>query len=125
MGYLNKVLNDLVEEGKADGGPFAVVKIGSKYELSVKEPYASRVNNLAGKPDITKGSLRILAYISKNEPIMQNSVVKAFGSSTYNHVKELLEKDFISAKRMGRTKKLATTARFKEYFNLGGENKGS
>lgn len=86
----------------------------------MKEPYASRVNGLAGKPDITKGSLRMLAYISKNEPVMQNSVVKAFGSSTYDHVRELIEKDFVSAKRVGRTKRLATTARFREYFNLGG-----
>ncbi len=96
------------------------MKIGGRYELSVREPYASKVNGLAGKPDITRGSLRILAYISKNEPIMQNSVVKAFGSSTYDHVRELIEKDFISAKRIGRTKRLTTTARFKEYFNLGG-----
>ncbi len=125
IGYLNGLLARLVEDGKAGGDPLAVVKVGGKYELSVKEPYASKVNGLAGKPDITRGSLRILAYVSKNEPIMQSSVVRAFGSSTYGHIKELLEKDFVTAKRAGRTKRLSTTGHFKEYFSLGSAEQGA
>lgn len=119
IGYLKKTIDELIEECKTSSDPFAVVSIGNKYELTLKEPYSTKVNNLAGKPDITKGSLRILAYISKNEPIMQSNIVKAFGSSTYDHVKELAEKDFISTKKVGRTRRIATTNRFREYFSLG------
>ena len=113
-----EMADELVEETKISGDPFLVLKFGDKYELTLKEPYATKVSGLAGSPDITKSSLKILAYISKNEPIMQNSIVKAFGSSTYDHVKELLEKGFISTKKVGRTKRIETTNRFREYFNL-------
>jgi chromosome segregation and condensation protein ScpB len=119
IGYLKQLLGELVEECRTSDDPFSVVLAGSRYELALKEPYAGRVNQLAGKPDITRGSLRILAYISKNEPIMQSSIVKAFGGSTYDHVRELADKGFISAKRFGRTRRLATTSRFREYFSLG------
>lgn len=118
IGYFRRLMDELVEEGKSSAGPFSVSRIGEKYELGVKEPYASRVNGLAGKPDITRGSLKVLAYVSKNEPIMQSSIVRAFGSSTYDHIRELVEKDFITTKKVGRTKRVATTARFREYFNV-------
>ena len=65
--------------------------MGGKYSIGVRNEYAELVGSLAGAPEISKSSLRILAYISKNEPVMQNSIVKAFGSSTYDHIKELGE----------------------------------
>ncbi|MDE1856836.1 MAG: SMC-Scp complex subunit ScpB, partial [Candidatus Micrarchaeota archaeon] len=115
-GYLRKILDQLVEEYTAKDSAIIVFKAGEKYMMGVREPYSSKVSDFAGQPDISKGALRILAYISKNEPIMQNSVVKAFGSSTYDYIRELTEKDFISATKTGRTKKLETTNTFKEYF---------
>jgi chromosome segregation and condensation protein ScpB len=33
-------------------------------------------------------------------------------------MKELLEKEFVSAKRVGRTKRIETTPKFKEYFEV-------
>jgi segregation and condensation protein B len=118
IGYVKKTAEALMEDYTKRSSPLCVIKIGDKYILSIKEPYASKVNNLAGQPEISKGALRILAYISKNEPLMQNSLVKAFGSSSYLYVKELLDNDFIKANRIGRTKKLETTNKFKEYFNF-------
>lgn len=120
-GYLKKVLVELASDyDKNSNTALKIFEIGNKYMLGLKEPYASRVNGLAGAPDMTKGALRILAYVSKNEPIMQNIIVKAFGSSSYEYIKELIEKDFITASRTGRTKRLQTTQKFKEYFNLNG-----
>jgi hypothetical protein len=43
------------------------------------------VKDLAVGPDISRGGLRLLAYISKNDGIMQSQLVKAFGQSTYLH----------------------------------------
>lgn len=118
IGYLKTVMNGLASDYEARNCALAVSMIGDKYLLSVREQYAGKVNALAGSPDISRSALRILAYVGKNEPVMQNSLVKAFGSSTYDHVKELVEKDFIRTARVGRTKKLETTQKFKEYFNL-------
>ena len=118
IGYVKKIADMLIEDYGKRQGPLCVVRIGDKYALSIREPYASRVSGLAGQPDISKGALRALAYISKNEPVMQNSLVKAFGSSVYYYVRELLEGDFIRADRAGRTKRLETTQKFREYFNF-------
>ncbi len=117
-GYLRGLADELTEETKSGAGPFVILRFGDKYEFTLKEPYSSKVGGLAGSPDITKGSLKILAYVSKNEPLMQSALVKAFGSSTYDHIHELLEKGFVSTKKSGRTKRIETTQRFREYFNL-------
>ncbi len=118
VGHVKKILDELINEYQTRDSSLLISKVGEKYTLGVRNDYAERVNKLAGAPDISKGSLRILAYISKNEPVMQSSIVKAFGSSTYDHMRELSEKEFVRTMRVGRTKRVETTNRFKEYFNL-------
>jgi segregation and condensation protein B len=119
VGYLKGVADRLVDDYKIRDSPFIINKINEKYELGLRDPYAKKVSSLAGAPDLSKSALRILAYISKNEPVSQSSIVKAFGSSTYIYIKDLYDKDFVKTKKTGRTKILETTERFKEYFNLG------
>jgi len=118
MGYVKSVMESLIQEYAQREGALEIKMIGDAYVLEVKTAYSLRVASLAGSPDITKASLRILAYISKNEPAMQSGIVKAFGSSVYEHIGELTEKGFIKSEKVGRTKKIETTAKFKEYFEL-------
>lgn len=117
-GYVKKVIEALAEEYAKGQSALEVVSVGDKYALNVKNEYASKVSELAGAPEISKGALRILAYVGRNEPVMQSSIVKAFGSSTYDYMHELLEKDFVTAQRKGRSKRVETTQKFREYFNL-------
>jgi segregation and condensation protein B len=118
VGAVGSLLDDLISEYEARQGALGIFRIGDKYIMSVKEPYAGKVNQLAGAPDLSRGALRILAFVSKNEPVMQSSIVKTFGSASYDYIHELQEKDFIRAQKTGRTKKLDTTEKFKEYFNF-------
>ncbi|MCL5429876.1 MAG: SMC-Scp complex subunit ScpB [Candidatus Marsarchaeota archaeon] len=118
VGSVSKIVEELVNEYNSRNSAVTIFKVGEKYVMGVKEPYAGKVAGLAGSPDLTKGALRILAYISKNEPIMQRDVVKTFGSASYDYIKELVENDFIATKKIGRTKRIDTTQKFKEYFNL-------
>ncbi len=118
VGAVKNIVADLVREYESRDSALVITTIGNKYLLSVKEPYMGRVNQLAGSPDISKGALRILAYISKEEPVLQSSIVKIFGSTTYDYVKELSEKDFVASRKDGRSKKLETTQKFREYFSL-------
>ncbi len=117
-GFIEKSLKELMEKYANDETALRIEEINSKYMFSLKEPYASMVSKLAAGPDISKSSLRILAYVSKNNGIMQSEIVKIFGSSAYEHIKELVEKDFIEAKKQGRSKKIVLTQKFKEYFNV-------
>lgn len=118
VGHVKKMLDELISEYQVRDSALIISKVGEKYTLGIRNEYAEKVGSLAGAPDISKSSLRILAYISKNEPVMQNSIVKAFGSATYDHMKELHEKEFIKTSKVGRTKRVETTDKFKEYFNL-------
>ena len=120
-GMVGGMADELVEEYGSRDSSLYIMKLGGKYMLAVREQYIGRVNSLGGAPDISRGALRILAYISKDEPAMQSTIVKAFGPSSYDYIKELVEKEFVTAKRSGRTKKLETTEKFKEYFSLGPE----
>ncbi len=117
-GYVEGLVKKLMEKYSGSDNALAVVSIGGKYLLTLKEPYASKVNSLAGTPEISKAALKILAYISRKEPILQSDIVKAFGTSVYEQMKELKEKDFVKAETYGRTKRITTTQKFHEYFNV-------
>jgi len=118
LGSVSSILEELIEDYNKRDSALVISKLGNSYLLAVREPYLKYVSTFAGAPDISRGALRILAYISKNEPIMQNNIVKAFGTSSYEYIKEILDKGFIKATKSGRTKKLETTEKFKEYFNF-------
>ncbi|MFI5412440.1 MAG: SMC-Scp complex subunit ScpB [Candidatus Micrarchaeales archaeon] len=118
VGAVSVLVEELITDYESSGSAIGIFKIGDKYIMSVKEPYANKVNELAGAPEMSRGALRILAYVSKNEPVMQNTVVKTFGSSSYDYIHELQEKEFVKANKIGRTKRLETTDKFKEYFNF-------
>ncbi len=118
IGYLKNMMEQLIKEYDARNSAITITKIGDSYMMSVKDEYAPKVSGVAGSPDLSKGALRILAYVSSEEPVMQSQVVKAFGPSVYDYIKELSEKDFVSAVRIGRSKRITTTKKFREYFNI-------
>ncbi len=116
-GIVSRLMKELNEDYVKRDSSIELVEIDGKYMLGLKAPYAKRLSSMATVPDISRGSLRILAYISRNNGVLQSSVVKYFGSGTYDHVKELSEKGFLEYRKQGRSKKLIVTGKFKEYFN--------
>ncbi|MGC8730417.1 MAG: SMC-Scp complex subunit ScpB [Candidatus Micrarchaeia archaeon] len=118
VGYVANLVKDLSEEYETRDTSLTISKIGDKFLISLKEPYLSKVSSLAGSPDISKPALRILAYISKNNPILQSKLVSIFGSSAYSYIHELQEQEFITTKKIGRTKKIQLTDKFNIYFEI-------
>ncbi len=118
VGYVGKVLDELANDYEKRDTALRISKLEGKFSMDVKKEYAAKVNELAGKPELRKGALRILAYISKNEPVMQSALVKAFGASTYDYMKELEENGFVNTKKHGRTKRIDTSEKFREYFEI-------
>jgi segregation and condensation protein B len=117
-GHVEAAARQLVEEYKSRDTALEIVEIDKKFIFGLKEPYASKLGKLASGPDITRGSLRVLAYVSRNDGVMQSELVKLFGPSVYDHMKELAEKGFIESRKQGRTKKITVTNKFREYFNV-------
>jgi segregation and condensation protein B len=118
VGHVEKAVRALAEDYKARDTALEVVEIDRRFMFGLKEPYASRVSRFASGPDITKGSLRLLAYVSKNDNALQSELVRLFGASTYDHVKELTEKGFIESKKQGRSRRVSVTNKFREYFSV-------
>lgn len=116
-GHIETMLKELGQEYESRSTALQVLEIDRKYMLTLREPYASRVSGLARGPDITKGALLVLAYVSENGNALQSRLVKIFGTSTYDHVKELLEQGFVERRKQGRSWRLNVTNKFKEYFN--------
>ncbi|MDE1873826.1 MAG: SMC-Scp complex subunit ScpB [Candidatus Micrarchaeota archaeon] len=117
IGHIEQMLDALRSEYSSRDTSLEIAEIDKKYMLSLREPYASRVSNLASGPDITKGALKVLAYVSQNSNTLQSYLVKVFGASTYDHMKELMEQGFVERKKQGRSWRINVTNKFKEYFN--------
>lgn len=118
IGQAEDYVKELMAEYKQGDTALDIIEIGGKYLMTVKEQYAGKVSSLASGPDLSRGALRILAYISKNNGILQSELVKAFGESTYDYIKELEEKEFIARKKDGRSKRVFVTSKFNEYFSV-------
>ncbi len=117
-GIIERLLNELMSDYESRDTSLKVMSISGKYMFGLKDPYISKVSSLAKGPDISRGALRVLAYISKNEGTLQSDLVKYFGSSTYDYMSELTEKEFVESRKYKRTKKIETTPKFKEYFSV-------
>ena len=116
-GKVQEIARSLVEEYKGKDTALQIIEMDNRYMFGLKEPYASKVSSLASGPDLSRGALRILAFISRNQNVLQSDLVKAFGSSTYEYMRELLEKRFVETKPFKRSKRISTTSKFDEYFS--------
>ena len=93
------------------------------YIIQVKDDYMDIVEKLC-PVDISNAVLKTLTVIALKEPIRQAELKELRGSTTYEHVTELVEKGLISRKRdkNGRSYNLKTTPKFAEYFKLKGNS---
>ena len=94
------------------------------YILQVKEEHMDIVEKLCPvelKPPV----LKTLAVIALKQPIRQTDLKELRGSTTYEHIPELLEKGLICRTRdkNGRSYNLKTTPKFDEYFKLKGDTR--
>ena len=94
------------------------------YILQVKEEHMDLVELLC-PVDLKPAVLRTLSVIALKEPIRQTALIELRGSSAYDHIKELVEKELITKTRdkNGRSFNLKTTPKFKEYIKLKGDTR--
>lgn len=88
------------------------------YKLAIKPVYIQKVSKLTRHSDMSRGLLRILSIIARNEPVTQSDLVKVVGNRVYEYTKELEELGFIKTEKQSRTKKICITKLFEEYFGV-------
>ncbi len=111
-------IEELIKDYKGRDGGLEVIRIGDdRYAMQAKNEYAEILKDFV-KPAVEGEVLKTLAYIALKQPVLQAEVVKARGYLTYEHVKTLVAKEFITAEPSGRSKLLQTTKKFADYFNF-------
>ncbi|MFX1568151.1 MAG: SMC-Scp complex subunit ScpB [Promethearchaeota archaeon] len=95
-----------------------IAQIGDRYQMQIRPEYTERVSKFAKGGAIAERYLRTLTIIALKQPILKSMVIKLRGTGAYEHVKYLLDNDFIDAVKKGRSQELSTTDKYAEMFGL-------
>jgi segregation and condensation protein B len=116
--------NELINDYAARQSGLEIRSFDDKYVMQVRAFLAKEVVSIAPR-EIDTPLIRTLAIIAHKQPLKQSDLAEIRGNKSYSHVRELERMGLISAKRYGRTKVLATTKGFAEYFGLGSDSPDS
>lgn len=115
-GFVEDLVKRLAADYEKGGSAVKIVFEPGGWVMRLRGEYAQKVAPLAQEAEISRGALKILAYISQNEGIGQAKVADRLGSMVYDHVHELVDKGFLTKEKRGRTSVLRTTQKFRDYF---------
>ncbi len=116
---VRQTILSLIQEYENKDGALEIASENG-YIIQVKEEYANLLNDL-NPIELSQAAIRTLSAIAIKQPVIQSEIIKLRGSGAYDHIKELLEKDFISKHDDGRSPTIMTTKKFQEYFRLSKE----
>ena len=117
-GFVSMLIEEFKEALEEDHRGMELIETPQGYEIKVKKEHLEKVQHLAPHQDLSNGVLRTLSLIAYNAPVEQADVVEIRGNRTYNHVKDLQKRGFVSKEKDGRTAILDVTDQFLEYFDF-------
>ncbi|HDD05070.1 MAG TPA: SMC-Scp complex subunit ScpB [Candidatus Aenigmarchaeota archaeon] len=112
---LKRILEELREEFEDRG--FKLSCDGGRWRMIVNPELTHVVKELA-PAELPKALMETLAVIAYLSPTTQAEVIRIRGNKAYEHVRELCEMGFITAKPWKRTLKIGLTQKFYQYFEL-------
>ncbi len=118
IGYVDTLIDEFQEDLEEEGRGLELVETPQGHELKVKKEHIDHVSHLAPHQDLNEGQLRTLSLIAYNTPVEQTDIVEIRGNRAYQHVKELVNRGFVSKEKDGRTAILDVTDHFLEYFDF-------
>lgn len=118
IGFVDMLINEFTEELETEDRGLEVIETNQGYELKVKNSHLEHVDHLAPHQDLNKGQLRTLSIIAYNAPVEQTDIVEIRGNRAYQHIKELVNRGFLSKEKDGRTAILSMTDFFLDYFDI-------
>ncbi len=115
---IKNIINELAFEFLDRTTAIEIVQIGDKYSMQIKPEYSEKVARFAAGGLIPQRIMRTLTIIALKQPILKSKLIKIRGSGAYEHVKWLLDNEFINANKKGRTHELITNQKFAETFGF-------
>ncbi|MFW9999939.1 MAG: SMC-Scp complex subunit ScpB [Candidatus Hodarchaeota archaeon] len=95
-----------------------IAQIGDRYQMQIRPEYTEKVSKFAKGGAIAERHLRTLTIIALKQPILKSMVIKLRGTGAYEHIKYLLDNEFINAVKKGRSHELTTSDKYAEMFGL-------
>lgn len=115
---VEKVMGELKEEYSQRDHSLRINQRGDRWKLTVKDEFIPLVSKLVEGTDLDRALMETLAVIAWKYPVVQSEVIKLRNNKAYDHIKRLMELEFVDKERFGRTYKLKLTKKFFEYFDL-------
>jgi segregation and condensation protein B len=113
-------VQNLQREYSARSSWLEIIKEGKSYMLRLQPSKTEKVESITQETELSKRALRVLAVVAQNEGVVQSKVFRKLGSTTYEGVKELVEKGYLITEQKGHSKILHVSNKFKTYFGQAG-----
>lgn len=122
IGETRKALAELMSEYELRDGGLEITSKSDGYVIQPKDTYKHIADKIS-PINIKTGTTRTLALIMLKEPVEQRHIIQTRGSSAYDHIRELLEMNWIEKESSGATFLLRTTKLCRQYFSLSEDGK--
>jgi len=113
-----ELINELAFDYLDRSTALVIAQIGDRYQMQIKPEFTEKASKFAEGGAIAEKYLRTLTVIALKQPILKSLIIKLRGTGAYEHIKYLLENDFINAVKKGRSQELTTTDKYAEMFGL-------
>ncbi len=115
---IKELLDELAMDYLMRPTALEIVQIQDKYSLQIKPEYTPKLKKFARGGLIPDAILKTLTIIALKQPLLKSKLVKIRGSTSYEHVKYLIENGYIDAMKKGRSHELTSTDLFSDTFGL-------
>ncbi|MHA1519309.1 MAG: SMC-Scp complex subunit ScpB [Promethearchaeota archaeon] len=115
---LESFLEELCMDYLVRSTALELVAVQDKFSLQIKPEYTPNVKKFATGGLIPDRILKTLTIIALKQPLMKSMLIKLRGSTAYEHVKFLIDRGYIDARKKGRSHELMTTDQFADTFGL-------
>lgn len=116
-----KAINELVEDYEKRDSSLLITQANGKWKINVREEFLSLVRSIVSETELPRHVLRTLAMIAYKSPVLQADIIHARGQSAYEHIQQLVDDQFVTKEKYGRSFKLKVTDKFFRYFDVEGD----
>jgi len=118
---IKAALKELQQKYEAENSSLVLVGENDIWNLTVRERYLPIVQKIVSETELPKSVIETLAVIAWKSPVLQSEIIRVRTNKAYDHIHQLEDLGFITAKKHGRTKEIKLGDNFYKYFDVQGE----
>ena len=118
VGLVKDVLDSLKNDYESKGSALMLVEDSGKWKLNIRKEYNYLTAKLLDTAEMDKPTQETLALVAYKNPAIQSEIVKMRGNTAYDHIKFLVDNDFVTSEKHGRTRLLKLAPKFFDYFDV-------